>query len=453
MRVQITFVALLLTAGMVQSDWILETLDSGGTTGYWTSIRLDSSGFLHITYLDETDNALMHIWQNGAGWVSEIVDNCDCWFMAMALDSQDMPRIVYWDHTDETISAVRWTGTEWETEVVASAAPSTLDWPRTDIEMDSLDRAHVVWYDGTDTALHYAVRETGGLWNLTVVESTGDTGIDPSLCLDSQDLPRVSFGNRTDGHLYYASLEGTEWQVQLVDSVCEEADWTSLELDQTETPHILYHRFGDLNDSPVNSINLASLETMGWSTETVLTGNYIFPGSPQGLLLDTDNYPHICRYSAEYELLGYSYEDGSGWNHEWVDGPGGAGWDSAICLDAFGNPNISYFQFANEDLRWAHRQPTGIWSTHEIILAGQVSIAPVINPASGRASVLLQLKEAATVIISVYDITGRLREKIPATGYPPGAHTLILEAYPPGIYFCTAETEDLRTETCLTIVR
>ena len=97
MRRLLPLTLLLLLASSASADWITEILDSTGETGYWTAIRLDSNGYLHIVYKDETDNALIHTWQTSSGWNSEIIDNCDASFIAMVLDSQDMPRISYWD--------------------------------------------------------------------------------------------------------------------------------------------------------------------------------------------------------------------------------------------------------------------------------------------------------------------------------------------------------------------
>ncbi len=44
----------IAVAGSMYAEWEIETLDSGGCTGYWTSIRLDSEENVHIVYMDDT---------------------------------------------------------------------------------------------------------------------------------------------------------------------------------------------------------------------------------------------------------------------------------------------------------------------------------------------------------------------------------------------------------------
>ncbi|MCD6119511.1 hypothetical protein J7K50_06685 [bacterium] len=40
--------------------WHIETVDSDGNVGKYTSIALDSGGYPHISYWDETNNALKY---------------------------------------------------------------------------------------------------------------------------------------------------------------------------------------------------------------------------------------------------------------------------------------------------------------------------------------------------------------------------------------------------------
>jgi hypothetical protein len=41
----------------------------------------------------------------------------------------------------------------------------------------------------------------------------------------------------------------------------------------------------------------------------------------------------------------------------------------------------------------------------------------------------------------------------PAAWYPAGYHMLDLGSYAPGLYFCLAETEGIRTGTRFTVIR
>jgi len=430
----------MLLSGSLHADWIIETLDSQGVTGYWTSIRTGSDGLLHIVYRDDTDNALMHTWQSGGDWAYEVVDNCDCWFMAMVLDTLDIPRISYWDHSGERICHVHWNASAWVTDTLGFACQSGYDWPSSDIEIDSLGRSRVVWYDGS--GVNYAAQESTGIWSISVVDSVGNTGVRPSLSLDDQDIPHLAYGNIDNGHLYYASKQGEAWQIEVVD-FCEYADYTSIEMDSYGTPHVLYYGLRDVSDSPVYTVGYATREASGWEIEVAGTGQYLYPSSPQGLYLDASDHPHICTLWADMGgYLGYRYKDSTGWHNETVGGPE-AGYDSAICMDSIGSPNISYFYWETaEDLHWAHRSPTGIWSIETSLCTGQniLSVSPASNPIVGSASVVLNMLVPGTVSVRIYDVMGRLIYELPELELPQGTHELSIGNFGSGLYFCVAES-------------
>ncbi len=440
MRILIMISLATLFSGLLYASWSVDVLDDEGVTGYYTAIRTGSDGFLHVTYRDQTDNALMHAFQSGSGWEYEVIDERGCYFMAMVLDGQDIPRVTFWDMSIDKICHVQWDEDEWVTDTIASAFQSGYHYPISDIEIDSSENSHVVWYDGS--GVNYAVRQSAGIWSISVVDSIGNTGISPSLGLD-QDIPHVAYGNIDDGHLYYATMERDAWLIEVVDP-CEDADMTSIEIDSSGMPHILYYGIRDVCDSPTYTIGYASRESSGWEIEAAVTGAYNYPARPQGLCLDNNDNPHICFLYADYGgYLNYRYRNSSGWHNEWVDGAG-SGYDSAICIDSSGNPNISYFFWGSEeDLRWAHRGSSGIWSSETSLITEQniVSISSTSNPIEGSASIVLNMLVAGTASIRVYDIAGRSVYELPGLELSQGTHELSLGNFGEGLYFCVVELE------------
>ena len=52
-------IVFLLTCGQpLQAGWLIQTVDSADWVGEYTSLALDSSGFPHISYRDETNGDL-----------------------------------------------------------------------------------------------------------------------------------------------------------------------------------------------------------------------------------------------------------------------------------------------------------------------------------------------------------------------------------------------------------
>ncbi len=83
------------------NGWKIETLDSNGYVGEFTSLALDSAGNPHISYLDYTNDDLKYATWDGNSWNIETVDS-NGWvgdFTSLALDSSGNPHISYCDHT------------------------------------------------------------------------------------------------------------------------------------------------------------------------------------------------------------------------------------------------------------------------------------------------------------------------------------------------------------------
>ena len=54
--------------------WVAETVDSGGDVGEYNSIGVDSSDYVHMSYRDETNDDLKYATNASGSWVTETVD-------------------------------------------------------------------------------------------------------------------------------------------------------------------------------------------------------------------------------------------------------------------------------------------------------------------------------------------------------------------------------------------
>ncbi len=135
------------------------------------------------------------------------------------------------------------------------------------------------------------------------------------------------------------------WHSQCVDcpNFIDDTTPRSIVVDGDGHPHVAYG--GD-------HLYHAWHNGTSWQIETADEGSSV--GSWASLTLDDDDYPHISYYDWDNKDLKYAHWDGSVWITETVDLIGG--WDSAIALDSNARPHIAYryATFGGMDLKYAY---------------------------------------------------------------------------------------------------
>ncbi|TFG96504.1 MAG: hypothetical protein E4H13_12060 [Calditrichales bacterium] len=201
--------------------------------------------------------------------------------------------------------------------------------------------------------------------NQWVIESVVLSAQYPSLAVDGEGIPHVSFLDDTDGYVKYAVRSGNSWtifpvgKVSNVNGTVANGGISSLALDATGNPHITYYDYGNAQ------FKYATKSGNGWNLLTIPLPNdplmsYASPFIPweeSNIVIDQQNGTvHVSLQmlgGLSVYVLGY-------WRAGMpeaviVDNNGGnTGYNNAIALDSNGAPCISYEARGTGELRYTH---------------------------------------------------------------------------------------------------
>ena len=279
------------------------SVDSAGNVGTYTSIELDSSGNPVISYRDNTNANLKLVHCGNATCTSgntiQTVDSVGNvgWYTSIELDSSGNPVISYWDNTNGDLKLVHCgnaTCTSGNTfQTVDSAGSVGLD---TSIELDSSGNPVISYHDFTngDLKLVHCGNATCSSGNtIQTVDSAGNVGTYTSLALDSSGNPVISYQDFTNGDLKLVHCGNATCSsgntIQTVDSAGNVGTYTSLALDSSGNPVISYQDFtnGDLKLAHCGNATCSSGNTIQTVDSAGVVGTYT------SLALDSSDNPVI----------------------------------------------------------------------------------------------------------------------------------------------------------------
>ncbi len=274
-------------------------------TSYETgSLAIPGQGdTIHIAYLNREDDSGTYTIRmqnapsiNDPGLSLALTDEVEVgldYAMSMVLDENRAVRLIY--RSGERLFHARGVSNN-EDFVIEQVITGLGDGRyRTSAAMNGDDL--VVAYDDGDGAVELAVRSgESGLWSFETVAD----GHTPSLAIDSQGAPHLTFFDPDTGAIRYATKSIDEWVIEdVVKSGA--ASRSSLVIDEDDTAHVLYH----LDES--QEIKYAYRVDFDWITARVDIGGPA--GTASALAIGSDGTVHVAfsHLSATFEEGGTRY--------------------------------------------------------------------------------------------------------------------------------------------------
>ncbi len=394
--------------------WSKVTVDSAGVIAWnGTSIAVDANGDPVISYWDETNEDLKF-----AICDASEAANVDCaqtgdWSLvtvdaagevghnpSIAVDASRNPMISYYDWTNQDLKFAicdlsasangncDQTG-DWSTVTVD--AEGSVGWTSS-IAVDANGDPLISYHDATNKDLKFAMCDLSasangncdqtGDWSTVTVDAEGEVGPDPSIAVDANGNPMIPYCDWANQDLKFAicdlsaSPNGNcdqtgDWSLVALYTVGDVGRFTSIAVDASGNPAISYwdQTNGDLKLAICDaseSANESCDQTSDWSTLTVDAEGDV--GLWTSIALDTSGNPMISYYDSANQDLKFAICDLSksangncsqtgDWSAETVDVAGDVGRFTSIAVDTNGAPTISYHDLTNADLKVAVGPP------------------------------------------------------------------------------------------------
>jgi hypothetical protein len=312
--------------------WAVEIIDAEGETGQESSLAIDALGRPHVAY---TGAGLVYAWSTGLpaagvgeylapGWQGEPVDSQGA-EPSLALDSAGVPHLAYTDVVTRDLRYAIRTASGWQMETVDAdaSAPSLV--------LDAGDRPHIGY--ASAQGIVYAYRDAAG-WQAQVVDPRGGSQV--SLALDASGQPRLAYLNRT-GDLRYVYRAGALWYSQIVAVAEDTFSGPSLALDQQSYPHISFSEH--IASGYRLWVRHACQDAAGWHVEDVQRADY-YLGARTSLAFDQQGSLHMG--FDDGDSVWHATAGVTGWQVEPVVG---FSWlrFSGLALDRWSRPFIVFY--------------------------------------------------------------------------------------------------------------
>ena len=244
------------------------------------------------------------------------------------------------------------------------------------LALDAGGKAHISYYDATDSNLKYATNKSGG-WVAQTVVSAGDVGLYSDIAIDFWGDPAIVYFNATTStlhYIYYDSDYGGWGPDQTVAAATDplHTGWFSLALDTSVTPnrpHVSYYERASSAKGYLEwaHYNASSIWTHESVNSCVAESTECRIGEYNSIALDPANHRPAIAFSFHdilfTDTLVYTAYDGTKWVDDWY-APASVPAYISLAIDATSHPYISW---SEGGLKYAYRVSQDTWNPAVIL--------------------------------------------------------------------------------------
>ncbi len=308
-----------------ETTWMKGIIDSESEVSNVLSVAIDLDGYLHVSYYNLNGQDLLYATNEGGTWEIEVVDSIGNVgkHNSIAVDTNGKVHISYYDQTNQDL--------KYATGNFGSWTITTVDAIGAVGEFNSLvwmgDDLHITYLDDSNNTMKHAELSAGS-WTFEVAVENVQLGS----ALTTFDGKLFAAFVSDDAKLYCAVNDGTSWAIEEVDVSSSYAK----ELDISVSDGIVFISYVD---TTTKYLKVASRSPSGsWVASVVDDTTQV--GSWSSATGDSIGRMHVTYYDFSNQELRYAIHNGTSWSISKLDESGGA--CSAIISDDNNKQHIFY---------------------------------------------------------------------------------------------------------------
>lgn len=301
-----------------------------GKLGNENDIAFDSTGVLHFVYYDNAARTMKYTTRSIAGnWSTPIaIDdqrlNVGTEF-SLKLDSFGSARLAYLDSPNGDLKFGRLVGDRWLTEQLDTSGVTGL-YPS--LAIDDNDHFWIGYLRKTKWDLR-VMHFDGNIWSRKTLDTDGQVGYSATVAIDQVGRPAIAYGNASFRQLKLARLnENDQWLLDVADQGVLGAAYLSLAFDFDNRARISYYEVDSAD------LKFAAFTGVEWTTQRVAsrgaTGLYTH------LRIDDDGNSIVAFWDKRTNSLNKAAHDGQRWRVSRIASDAGK-FMSATLASASGN--------------------------------------------------------------------------------------------------------------------